>query len=345
MRIHTALEKRTDVLSKVETFLVSLGVMDQSTLGVLPVMPVSGAQAKVDPKEDDDDLFGDGPGCEQGAKQETPDANGGTNGVGELVITREEQRWDKNWTHVGTMSPSMLEKTLSRMKPQIFTLANMKSIRKSKQAKTAPFSRLLQYFEYLTGKDAKSFIDYDLRDEEVWFDYCIKLMNHLGSRGDDLVIEPCEEDQWHRGVYSKERRSTTKLFVSHCSIPNAGKTVEVPKGVDDLFFHANFSETKCHLKSFSSSFSKPMLEIFANNVAARREFTRPQHRPKKATKIELSDNGTETACTDAASASSSQAAASERAKGQSLAASLRVDAPAMRPQARCPPPKKRQRVE
>ena len=92
MRIHTALEKRTDVLSKVETFLVSLGVMDQSTLGVLPVMPVSGAQAKVDPKEDDDDLFGDGPGCEQGAKQETPDANGGTNGVGELVITREEQR-------------------------------------------------------------------------------------------------------------------------------------------------------------------------------------------------------------------------------------------------------------
>ena len=168
--------------------------------------------------------------------------------------------------------------------PQIFTIANMRSLKRP-GAKTILMHRLQHYIEYLTNWDPTQFIQPEHRYQEVYMEFFSKQCGYLGNRGTTLVLEPSEEDQWLQGIYDWEIKSATMLSLWHNFEPNAIKVLIIPKGERDFQIVANYSEHKAILKSRTSNFSKPLAVVFADVINNR--FTA---KPVKRCKLEKSAN-------------------------------------------------------
>ena len=285
IRIVDGMRGRMDCLGQVDAFLVGIGVLTPIGLAECNI-----TMNKKNCKQDEKDEQGE-PDDPEPPEQQVKDED--------IEIAKDHEpdipcravsprgpptTWDRNWTNVGKLGPMFIELLLRYRYPQIFTIANMRSLKRP-GAKTILMHRLQHYIEYLTNWDPTQFIQPEHRYQEVYMEFFSKQCGYLGNRGTTLVLEPSEEDQWLQGIYDWEIKSATMLSLWHNFEPNAIKVLIIPKGERDFQIVANYSEHKAILKSRTSNFSKPLAVVFADVINNR--FTA---KPVKRCKLEKSAN-------------------------------------------------------
>ena len=274
MRITHGLRGRMDVLGQVDTFLVGLGVLEPLRLEDMTVPKKEVTVAAASGTASDKRLpfvAGIVPMQSDVKVEEGLDPVDASVGLAADLASNARpvlQPWDRNWTYVGKLGPTFLEVIVNFGYPHIFTQMNMKALKRP-GAKTVLFKRLLQYVEFLTNWDAQFFIEVAYRSQDAFANEFVAETVHLGNRGQHLVLEPNEDDQWIAGIYGYEKKGEGKVSVWHCFEMNCVRVLTVPKDVGELHITHNYSEAKATLKSKSTSFSKQLALVFADQIANR----------------------------------------------------------------------------
>jgi len=175
--------------------------------------------------------------------------------------------FDKNTTKIFQVGPALLESCLSDCFPHIFTVGNMKTLRK-KQAKHMPMERILEYVDLATGWDRHQSIPPEYRSQEAFLGWFVEAVENLGFRCNELVLEPRAEDQWLSGVYALGERKGNKLELRHVFLKITKKTT-VPANADFEFYLTQaFSEKAASVRCHQSDFVKSCNVAFIAEIDA-----------------------------------------------------------------------------
>ena len=175
-----------------------------------------------------------------------------------------DDTWDRNWTRMGQVSPSMKEAALESAFPYIFHPGARKLLCVRGQ-KYISGKRLDEFIEYATGKGATVFIPFEKRTHQGYLEYVKELSAAWGKRCSELVLVQKHGDQWLDGVYSIEAQKETRATITH-NFLGCSKVVPIQAG-NELVIDFNYSENKALLVCRDSGFNKQLSTLFAQELA------------------------------------------------------------------------------